>query len=115
MKKQLKIEYEPSIYAQYGTLREFIAEHVIPNICKDQQILKKSIAADLDYSPSHFSQKLYNTGDSRLTVDDMEQIITLYGCGEVLRYLAYQQSITTPRDIQIERLENELKQLRAAK
>lgn len=87
MTKQLNIDFKPSVYAQYGSLREFIAEHVIPEICKNKKILKKSIAADLDYSPSHFSQKLYSTGDSRLTVDDMEKLVRLYGDLECIRYM----------------------------
>lgn len=98
MVEQLNIDFKPSVYAQYSSLREFIAEHVIPSICTERGVMRKSIAMDLDYAPSHFSQKVYGTGSSRLTVDDMEQIIDLYGTDEVLKYLAYKQARKQPKE-----------------
>ena len=92
MVTQLSIDFKPSVYAQYSSFREFIADDVVVSICADRKILKKSIAADLDYSPSHLTQKLNGLGDSRFTVDDLEKLGELYGWGDILKYVAYRAS-----------------------
>ena len=63
--KQLSIDFNPDIFSQYESCREFIADDDVPRLCRNPRILKKSIAADMDYSPSHFSMKLSGAGDHR--------------------------------------------------
>lgn len=88
MVNQLNIDFNPTKLGQYASLREYLSEEVIPNICAQRGILKKAIAADMDYSPSHFSQKLAGAGDSRFTSDDVEKFCSLYGWGWVVQFYA---------------------------
>lgn len=69
---QLTFNFEPSLPDRFRTLREYIA-HRVNSLPKPA----KSIAADMDMSPSTLSRKL-NPGDgdtSRFNVDDLERYL----------------------------------------
>lgn len=99
--KQLSIDFNPGIYGQYGSCREFIADDDVPRLCQHPRTLKKSIAADMDYSPSHFTNKLNNVEGNRFTLDDLERYVRVTGSVEPIKYLVamylYDQS---PDEIQ---------------
>jgi len=69
---QLTINFEAGLVESYGSCRELVAARV-----HQQGRPQKSIAADMDLSPSALSRKLaQNPDDSmRLTVDDLERYI----------------------------------------
>lgn len=83
---QLTLNFEPSLAERFPTLRAYVA-HRTPLLNKPA----KSIAADLDMSPSTLSRKLNPTeGDTqRLNCDDLEGWIESTGeAGAVIEYLA---------------------------
>ncbi|MCG7932087.1 MAG: hypothetical protein N0E44_18815 [Candidatus Thiodiazotropha lotti] len=87
MPTQLSIDFNPDKYGQYDSCREFIAEDDIPRLCRDPRVLKKTIAADMDYSPSHFSNKIHNVEGHRFTLDDLESYMEKTGSIEPVKYL----------------------------
>lgn len=86
MSNQLTINFEPSLPERYRPLREFLAYRVMV-----QAKPLKSIAADMDMSPSLLSRKL-NPGDAdtqRFNLDDLEQYLDTAGdAAAVVEYLA---------------------------
>jgi hypothetical protein len=70
--KQAVINFEAGLVESYSTCREYVSALV-----HQQGRPQKSIAADMDYSPSDLSRKLaQNPDDSRrLTVDDLERFV----------------------------------------
>ncbi len=82
--KQLAIDFEPDITKAYSSCVEYVAARV-----HQQGILQKSIAADMDLSPSQLSQKLGPPGNSsaRLTVCDLERYIEVTDDLEPIKYL----------------------------
>tara|TARA_R110001592_G_scaffold111372_6_gene308487 strand:- start:10579 stop:10926 length:348 start_codon:yes stop_codon:yes gene_type:complete len=82
---QLLIDFDASLVTSYGSCREFIAARV-HQLGRPQ----KSIAADMDYSPSDLSRKLaQNPDDSRrFTLDDLEKYIQVTKDIEPVKYLA---------------------------
>ena len=93
---QLSIDFNPDLYAQYSSCREFIADDDVPRLCRAPRVLKKTIAADMDYSPSQFSNKLNGNEGARFTLDDLELYIDATGSVEPVKYLVakylYRQS-----------------------
>jgi hypothetical protein len=111
MTKQLSIDFNPDIYGQYESCREFIADDDIPRLCRNPRVLKKSIAADMDYSPSHFTNKLNNTGDHRFTLDDLELYVQRTNSVEPIKYLVSKYLFKQSKDElqkQIEELQQRL-------
>jgi len=83
---QLTLDFQPSLPERFKTLREFVAYR---SQCLDKP--QKSIAADMDMSPSMFSRKL-NPGEGdtqRFNLDDLENFLQATGdAAAVVEYLA---------------------------
>lgn len=82
---QLTLNFEPSLGERFTSLRAFVAYRV-----QELKINAKTLAADMDLSPTVLSRKL-NPGDgdtSRLTVDDLEAYIKATKDTAPLEYLA---------------------------
>lgn len=82
---QLMLDFEPAVSERFATLREYMAFCVNTNAKP-----AKSIAMDMDMSPSTLSRKLTpGDGDtSRLNVDDLECYMRVTGDLKPLGYLA---------------------------
>ncbi len=83
---QMTLNFEPSLPDRFPTLRSYIA-HRTPLLAKSA----KSIAADMDMSPSTLSRKLNPAdGDTqRFNVDDLESFLEATGdAPAVIEYLA---------------------------
>lgn len=81
---QLTLSFEPSMPERWGSLREFVAYRVHANAAP-----AKTIAADMDLSPSVLSRKLSpSDGDThRLNVDDLERYLAVTGDTAPIEYL----------------------------
>jgi hypothetical protein len=83
---QLTLNLEPSVVDRWPTLRKFLAHRV-----EVQAKPAKTIAAEMDLSPSSLSRKL-NPGESdaqRFTVDNLEEYLQATGDVQaVIEYLA---------------------------
>jgi hypothetical protein len=82
---QLMLNFEPALPERFRTLREFIAHRV-----QVQARPAKTIAGDMDMSPSTLSRKLApGDGDTqRFNVDDLELYIATTGDTTAIEYLA---------------------------
>ncbi len=83
---QLTLAFEPSLPERFASLRDFLAHRV-----QVQPKPAKTIAMDMDMSPSLLSRKLSpSEGDTqRFNVDDMERYFTETGdAPAVIEYLA---------------------------
>ena len=82
---QLTLNFEPTLPEKYRTLRDYIAHRV-----QVQQKPAKTIAGDMDMSPSMLSRKLTpGDGDTqRFNVDDLENYIVATGDTACIDYLA---------------------------
>lgn len=83
--QQLTLSFEPALPEKYKTLRDFLAYRV-----QVQARPAKSIAADMDMSPSMLSRKLTpSDGDTqRFNVDDLENYIVNTRDTSPIEYLA---------------------------
>ena len=81
---QLTLNFEKGLADSYSSCREFVAERV-----HNQGRQQKSIAADMDYSPSDLSRKLAQSPDDsrRFTLDDFERFIEVTGDTKPVLYL----------------------------
>lgn len=114
MTKQLSIDFNPDVYSQYGTLRAFLDDHLIPEMCRDKVHQRQLIAADLDLSPSHLKNKLVASDGAKFNTDDLERFISIYKTHEPIKYLISRfmyQSV----DDEEEALEARLAEIRARK
>lgn len=82
---QLTLNFEPALPERFRTLRDFMAHRV-----QVQAKPAKSIAMDMDMSPSTLSRKLApGDGDTqRFNVDDLEHYIQSTGDTAAIEYLA---------------------------
>lgn len=82
---QLTLNFEPALPERFRTLRDFIAHRV-----QVQAKPAKTIAADMDMSPSTLSRKLSpGDGDTqRFNLDDLEHYIAVTGDTGAIEYLA---------------------------
>lgn len=82
--KQLQINFEPSITEAYNRATDYVAARI-----HQQHRPQKSIAADMDLSPSQLSQKLGSIENSsaRFTLDNLEDYVSCTGDVEPLLYL----------------------------
>lgn len=83
---QLTLNLEPSLVDRWATLRKFIAHRV-----EVQSKPAKTIAAEMDLSPSALSKKLHpgETDTNRFNCDDLEAYLTVTGdVQSVIEYLA---------------------------
>lgn len=83
--QQLTLSFEPSLPEKYRSLRDFIAYRV-----QVQAKPAKTIAGDMDMSPSLLSRKLApSDGDTqRFNCDDLEQYIAATNDTSPIEYLA---------------------------
>lgn len=82
---QLTLSFEPAITERFNSLREFIAHRI-----QVQAKPAKSIAMDMDISPSTLSRKL-SPGEAdtqRFNVDDLEAYMRTTGDTSAIEYLA---------------------------
>lgn len=113
MRDQLTLSFEPVGWQQWDSLREYMADSVIPDHCRDHGVLKKYVAADLEMSPSDLSRKLCPTdGDvRRFSTDDLERWLAKTGNLKPLLYLFERYGgLTNDR---IAELERELERMKA--
>lgn len=84
-RQQLTLDFEPSLPERFGTLREYV-RHRVDVAAKPI----KTIAADMDLSPSMLSRKLSpSEGDTqRLNCDDLERYLAATGDTAPVEYLA---------------------------
>ena len=82
---QLTLQFAPEITEQYNTLREYIAHRI-----QVQNKPAKTIAGDMDMSPSMLSRKLHpGDGDTqRFNLDDLENYMRHTGDTSAIEYLA---------------------------
>ncbi|MBP6564021.1 MAG: hypothetical protein KA200_00250 [Burkholderiales bacterium] len=81
---QMTLDFEPSLPDRFASLREYIAHRV-----QVQPKPAKTIAGDMDLSPSVLSRKLSpGEGDTqRFNVDDLERYIASTGDTAPIEYL----------------------------
>lgn len=81
----MTLNFEPALPERFCTLREFLAHRV-----QVQAKPAKTIAADMDLSPSTLSRKLSpGDGDTqRFNVDDLEHYMKVTGDTSAIEYLA---------------------------
>lgn len=106
--RQLTLRFESGISDAYETCREYVAHRL-----HHQGRQQKSIAADMDLSPSHLSRKLAQSpGDTmRFTVDDLERFVECTGDTTPILYLV--EKYLASKNSEIEELERRLAELRA--
>jgi hypothetical protein len=102
---QLTLNFEPTLPEKYRSLRDFMAYRV-----QVQAKPAKTIAGDMDMSPSTLSRKLTpGDGDTqRFNVDDLETYINVTKDTTPIEYLAakYLQSDASRQARAIARVEN---------
>jgi hypothetical protein len=107
--EQITLNYDAGLVDGYPTCREFIGYRV-----HNQGRAQKSIAADMDYSPSHLSRKCAQSPDDsmRFTLDDLERFIEVTGDTSPVLYLVEKYLTDNNR---IAALEAELERLKTSK
>jgi len=107
--EQITINYEAGLVDAYPTVREFLANRV-----HHQGKAQKSVAADMDLSPSHLSRKCAQSPDDsmRMTLDDFERFIDTQGDVSPVLYLVEKYLSSHDR---IAALEAELARLKGIK
>jgi hypothetical protein len=83
---QMTLSFEPALAERFPTLRDYVAHRVVIHAKP-----AKTIAADMDMSPSTLSRKLHPAeGDTqRFNCDDLEAYIQATGdASAVIEYLA---------------------------
>lgn len=82
---QLTLNFEPTLPERFRTLRDYMAHRV-----QVQAKPAKTIAGDMDMSPSTLSRKLSpGDGDTqRFNVDDLEHYMAVTGDTSAIEYLA---------------------------
>jgi uncharacterized protein YktB (UPF0637 family) len=104
--QQIQINFEAGPAEAYETCREYVQ-----SLVHQQGRLQKSIAADMDLSPSHLSRKAAQSPDDsmKFTLDDLEKFIEVTGDIRPLHYLI-EKFITEKRTK--EQIEKEIERLR---
>lgn len=108
--QQITLKYDAGYIDAYPTCREFVAYRVH---CQGRP--QKSIAADMDYSPSHLTRKCTQSPDDsmRFTLDDLEKFIHSTQDTSPILYLV-EKYLSDSTD-KIATLEAELARLKAVK
>lgn len=75
MPQQLTMSFEPIGHEQWENLRDYMDDRVIPDFCRENNVLKKYVAADLEMSPSDLRRKLVSGDDDprNFSTDDLER------------------------------------------
>ncbi|MFA5941378.1 MAG: phage regulatory CII family protein [Sinimarinibacterium sp.] len=101
---QLTLNFEPSLPERWPTLREFVW-HCVDNHLKPA----KTIAADMDLSPSTLSRKLApsEADTQRFNCDDLERYMQATGDTAPIEYLAakFMQGTDARKALAIARVE----------
>lgn len=107
--EQVTLNFEAGYADAYPTLREYVAHRT-----HQQGKPQKAVAADLDYSPSHWSRKCAQSPDDslRMTVDDVERFIE--SNDDISPVLYWVEKYCTKRD-RIADLEAELERLKSVR
>jgi len=109
--QQITINFDAGLTESYPTCREFIGAR-IHQLGIEQRKQHKTIAADMDLSPSKLTRKIAQADTSRFTLDDFEKYIDVTGDKKPLLYLI-EKYLTTPDEEalrkQIETLQAQLK------
>lgn len=108
--EQVTLNFEAGYAEAYQTLREFIAHRT-----HQQRKPQKAVAADLDYSPSHWSRKCSQSPDDsmKMTADDIERFIETNGDISPVLYMVEKYCTKTDRIAELERELQRLKKLEA--
>lgn len=113
--KQLSINFNPNVYSQFPTLRSFLDEHLIPEMCRVNGGLQRQlIAAQLDLSPSHLKNKLVASDGAKFNTDDLERLLSVFGNNEPIKYLVSKHMYKNIDDEEAA-LEARLAEIRTAK
>lgn len=106
-KRQLTLNFEAGLVDSYATCREYVAARI-----HQQGRPQKSIAADMDLSPSQLSRKAAQNPDDtmRFTLDDLERFIQVTGDTQPVLYLV--EKYLSDRTSEIAALERRLAELR---
>jgi len=98
--EQVTLNFEAGLAEVYASLREFVAYRT-----HHQGRPQKSIAADLDYSPSHWTRKCAQSPDDsmRMTADDVERFIQATQDISPVLYLVEKYCTKTDRIAELER------------
>ena len=106
---QVTIKFEEGLADAYPSLREFIAYRT-----HQQGRPQKAIAADMDYSPSHWSRKRSESPDDslRMTLNDAERFMETND--DITPVLYWVEKYCTKRD-RIADLEAELARLKSVR
>lgn len=105
--EQITLNYDAGLTEAYSTCRELVGSRV-----HQQGRSQKSIAADMDYSPSQLSRKCAQSPDDsmRFTLDDLESFVTVTGDTQPILYLV-EKYLAGPKHIA--KLEAELERLKS--
>lgn len=105
--QQITLNLDERLAEGYETCREFVAYRA-----HHQGRFLKTIAADMDLSPSHFSKKL-SGGDtkdkSRFTLDDLEKFVQVTGDLQPILYLV--EKYLVDDDDEVDRLKRRIAEL----
>jgi len=104
---QLTLDFEGGLIETFESCREFVGARV-------HQLGRphKSIAADMDLSPSNLSRKLAQVDTARFTLDDLEKYMRATGDTKPIYYLVEKYLAKTDEASllkQIEQLQAQLK------
>jgi hypothetical protein len=97
--EQITLNFDASEFDGYQTCREYL--QTCTHKLKDEQgraVYQKTIAMELDYSPSQWSQKISQSGDARTTLDDAEKYTEHFGDVGWINYLVYKHIIKKNRN-----------------
>lgn len=116
--RQLTLTFDSEDFSEFESCREYVAERMHQQTDKSgRKRLQKSIAMDMDLSPSGLSRKLAQVDSQRFTLDDLEKFIDCTGDTRPIlwlfhRYCSKQQK--SQREIELERELEAIRSGRAA-
>jgi hypothetical protein len=109
--QQITINFDAGLTESYSSCREFVGAR-IHQLGVEQKKPHKTIAADMDLSPSKLTRKIAQADTSRFTLDDFEKYIEVTGDKKPVLYLV-EKYLTSPDEEalikQIEMLQSQLK------
>lgn len=111
MNNQLTLNFDAGLASSFGSCRE-----VVQAMVHQQGRPVKSIAADMDYSPSTLSRKLAQSPNDtqKFTLDDLENYMTITGDRKPIYFLV-ERFLVQSGDEQIRQLEQEIARLKQQK
>lgn len=97
--EQITLNFDASEFDGYGSCREFL-QYTTHTIKDDagRRIFQKAIAMEMDYSPTHWSQKISESGDSRITLNDAETYTEKFNDVRWIYYLIHKHIIKKSRN-----------------